>query len=294
MSTIALVQMADEQPTSYLPNGKTRTVEGAVPHLSQVRTVGSIGRGPRWRLSRGTAADLVGLQYALADLGVEPIRITDAWRPQDQQAELRRRFDLWKAAGEPVPNGPGWIAGMRNDYAAKPGESNHGWGGAMDIDVRALQMPDVPRGSNGALDAFWELAAQYGFTPIIAEPRVSQSESWHFDHLGPLRKVRELFLEVAQSDRSYRGQHAAQTALAGCALAGTLPKTSSMDPTVAYIQARLTLAGHFCGRIDGQMGPKTRGTLAALGIQSTSKTKPEALLPPLSELGLADELLEAA
>lgn len=288
--------LPDETPTSYLPGGRTRLHDQQVPHLSMVRTVGQLGAGHNFKLTRGSVWDLRALQVALVALGVEPVRITEAFRDYRVQAQVRQAYELWVAAGRPEPHKPGWVSGMKTAYAARPGRSNHGWGGAIDIDVGALQMPGVKRGSDAALDLFWDLALQHGFTPIIGQPDVDMSECWHFDHLGPLVKVRNLFREVAKTQSAYRGQESGQVAAAGCALAGTRPPTEKGSPTVAYIQARLSLAGHFCGFIDGIWGPKTRAVLKALNIggELTDKTKPEAVLPELYASGLAAEDLVAA
>lgn len=287
MNHIPLVALPADTPTSYLPGGGTRLVGGAVPHLSMVRTVGQIGGGNAWRLTPASAAALAAVQAELVGLGCEPTRLTEAFRDPATQANARASYDAWVRAGRPEPGRVGWVAGMKTAYVTRAGESNHGWGAATDIDVGALQMPKVARGSDAALSLWWEIAAPHGWTPIIARPDVHQSECWHFDHLGPLRAVLELYQDAGRNSTTYRGIEHAQTSRCGAALAGTLPQLLVPDLTAAHIQARLNLAGHFCGLIDGQLGAMSRSALKSVGITATSKTKSEALLVELDAAGIA-------
>lgn len=272
------VDLPASTPTAYLRGGGTRTPERAVPPLVLCMTVGQIRpttAGP-WRMSPCAAAAFVALQADLAQLGVEPIRVTDVYRDQRAQADARRAYEAWVAAGRPSTPGPG----MKTAFVAKPNESNHGWGGSIDIDVEALQMPGVPRGSSRALAAFWRVAADNGFTPIIADPNPWQSECWHFDHLGPLRSVRNL----AQTHGSVGYAYAARV---GCALQGTLVSTAEIrDTALATVQALLALGGIWPGPIDGIMGPSTRAGLAMAGVQVARGVPPMTLYSELIKAGV--------
>lgn len=290
---IALVPLPPEQPTSYMSGGRTRHADGSVPHISMVRTVGQLGGGTPWRLSAGSAKDWNALVAKVVELDGEPPRLTEAERDARVQAVARQGYELWDRAGRPSPGTARWSVGMKAAYVAKPGESGHGWGGAVDIDVGALVMPGCARGSNQALAAFWIVAAQFGWRPIITKPSVGQSECWHFDHFGPLRAVYNLFKEHS-ADPKYLGVSYGQTARAGAALAGTLPASVVADVNVAYLQARLSLGGIFVGLIDGVLGPKTREGLKAAGVSVPTKPRPTALLPELDATGLAADLIAAA
>jgi D-alanyl-D-alanine carboxypeptidase len=288
---LELVPLEAHFPTDY-PMTPGRSSPGVL-HIAACRPIGA--KDKRWRLTRANAQRFTRLQDALTARSVEHVRLREAWRDQMIQASYRAGFELWVAAGEPLPHDGRWDRRMRTAYAARPGESYHGCGCAIDIGVRALQMPGVDRGSNAALELFWELAAEYGWSPIIEQPSVNISECWHFESLGPLLAVRTLFQEIGRADARYRGIANGQTARVGNALAGTLVEAAipGGSVTTAYIQARVTLAGHFCGKIDGIMGPRTLAVLRALNIGSpNAKTKPESLLPELyaSQIG-RDQLL---
>lgn len=280
MNQIELVALPDDQLTAYIAGGRTRHNDLSVPHFSQVLTVARAGRGPSWRLAKGAAAALAALQLDLEAQGAEAVRLSDAFRqPDGQQAVARAGYEAWLAAGLPKPSDTlRWRADMKTAYVARPGESNHGWGGSKDIDVGALVFPGVRRGSDEALDEYWTVARRHGWTPIIAEPDVTMAECWHFDHLGPLADVRKLYL-----DAGYR-RPAAYVARVGCALAGTLPSTVATRDS-AYVQARLLIAGHFAGVVDGQVGPKTREAMKAAGLAVTAKTSVPQMVVLLNEAG---------
>jgi len=86
-------------------------------------------------------------QAARAD-GVN-LQITDAYRSYEQQVDVARRKGLYSQGG----------------LAAYPGTSNHGWGTAVDLNVR---------GNPGAFEWLKQNASQYGFTNIPREP-------WHWE-----------------------------------------------------------------------------------------------------------------
>lgn len=86
-------------------------------------------------------------QAARAD-GVN-LQITDAYRSYEQQVDVARRKGLYSQGG----------------LAAYPGTSNHGWGTAVDLNVR---------GNPGAFEWLKQNAGQYGFTNIPREP-------WHWE-----------------------------------------------------------------------------------------------------------------
>ena len=267
-NTVQFKNLAPDQPTSYLRKGGTRLPNNTIAPLSDLLVVGDAQPG-RWRLAQGAAAAWQDAQDAWVANGGEPVRVTDAFRDSVLQAAARAKYDAWVGAGKPTPGGRGWTSNMSTAYAAKPGQSNHAWGGAVDIDVGALYHPSYGRGTNAVLEAWWKIAGASGWTPIIAEPRVSQSEAWHFDHLGPLDRMRTAYR--AAGPDSYT-----QVARAGAALAGMLPM-SRTESDWAYVQARLAIGAksdkEIPGEIDGMLGPKTRRALAAVGVPEGTTTR---------------------
>lgn len=262
MRQIVLHRLSPNTLTSYVRGGggATRT-QGRVPSIPQLLTVAG-APAHSFRASPQTVAALDRLNAAMLAAGMEPCRITETYRSPEVQQKARNGYDAWLEAGRPDPHSPGWRAGMKMAYVARPGASNHGWGGAIDIDVGALSAPGVTRGSNAALEHFWALAKAEGFSPVLSEPLASASEAWHFDRLGPLRAVRSMYDAEASTHPRYRGGYG-HTARVGCALAGSLPDQSD----AMFIQARLLIAGHWCGLVDGQIGPMTRAALAAAGVE---------------------------
>ncbi len=101
------------------------------------------------RLYAPAAAAWDGLVAAAASEGLE-LRITDSYRTYDQQVDLAARKGLYSQGG----------------LAAKPGTSNHGWGLAVDADVRDPSMLEWLR-VNGP---------RFGF--VEAVPR----EPWHWEY----------------------------------------------------------------------------------------------------------------
>lgn len=253
---IILAKLPPGTVTAYIAGGRTRTTSGQVPHVTECITV-ERAHSPGWQLAPVAAADFALLVQDIIESGGEPPRLTDGFRPAAIQGPAREGFERWVAAGRPSPGSPQFHRSMKTAFVAPLDESNHQWGGSVDIDVGALYWPDLERGSNAALARFWTFAARRGWVPIISNPVVLQSESWHFDHLGSLKVVRDAF-------RKHKAHDAyAQTARAGCALAGTLLEHRRAQEK--YLQARLQIAGHWCGAIDGLIGPATIAALKSAG-----------------------------
>jgi hypothetical protein len=255
---VVLVPLAPGTVTAYIGGGRVRTSANQIPHLSDCVTVDR-ARGPGWMLAPSAASDYAALQADLIDSGAEPSRLTDANRPPSIQGPARQKFVRWVAAGRPRPGSSGYHeATMKTAFVAPLDESNHQWGGAVDIDVEALYWPDLERGSDEALGRFWEFAKKRGFTPIIANPHVGQSECWHFDHWGPLKGILAMFTKRKRTD-GYK-----MAARAGCALAGSLDPNNHRSMEM-YVQARLLIAGFWCGPVDGVLGLTTQGALKEAG-----------------------------
>lgn len=290
MSTIKLVDLAKVGPkllTAYNRLGQRRVAGGAVVRLSDLVAVGaSTMRG--WQLSAGNAASLVRLDAEVRATGGAPLRLTSVFRDQAQQAKLHDAYQLWLQAGRPKPNAPGWKPTMRVDAASPPGRSNHGWGGAVDFDVATLEWPGTGVGTNEALARFWGLARGEGWTPIISEPWIGQSESWHFDRFPS-------WMRDARSVMTGDGVSAPYGPVAelGCILAGTLPNTTARLPE-KYVQARLYAGGVNPGKVDGVIGPKTLAAVKeATDVDVERGTATPAILTLLNEHRVGFDALAA-
>lgn len=278
ITLVALATVAPDTRSSYMQGGQTR-VDGRPPRREETRLL----RDMKFKAARGMAGDLAKLDAAMVARRGD-LRITETYRDPAVQHAERVKWDAWVAAGKPQPGTSRFNSRtMRTTYVARPGASNHGWGGAFDLDIAALTLDGLRPGSNEALAAFWPLAREHGFTPVIAHPLASQSEAWHFDHLGPFEAVRQLAIEAKH------GNPYGLTAEVGNILAGGHPGTNS---GWRYVQARLLAHGAWCGSPDGDPGKMTRGAIASLGLTFTSDVT--AMQAALIEAGIGQEAIDAA
>jgi hypothetical protein len=142
---------------------------------------------------------------------------------------------------------------MKSAFVALPGRSNHNGGRAIDVDLASLRLPNVA--PDRQLDTFWRLAKLAGWEPIISHPDERASEAWHFDWWGDLSGVRARL--------GYE-----QAAWCGALLVGH-GGTGTSFATIT--QALLQRSGYNIGKVDGVLGPLSRGALAtALSMSPTS------------------------
>lgn len=292
MNLIQLVPIPGHLATSYGKSGKTRDGTGRPWPYSRLITVEAASkRDPEpWMVTPATARGLEALDTDMRLRGSAGLRITDARRLWTRQATERAMYDAWVAAGQPDRGSRGWKDGtMRNVFVKPAGGSHHQWGAALDFDVFALDFPDVA--PDDQLAVLWDLAEPYGFKPIIAHPEREQSESWHFDHLGPLEDVYDLFREARRQNAKY-GDAYGLTALTGCILTGQYQGGAKLH---RLVQARLLLHGQFIGKPDGDIGKMTRAGLDAVGIGGVNSTTSMSLvLARLDELGIGNAQMAAA
>lgn len=269
---INLDRYPDHLSTTKSRTGATRGPGGRLLRDHEVTTVGQHPPGT-YQGSAATVAAYDALNAAWVKDGGNPLRLTSALR--DQQGEQARLWAAYRRGDGPPAN--------------RPNQSHHGWGGAVDVAVAALRHQDLfpvdARWDDDALDdcleRLWALMSPHGFTPIVSEPFVAQAESWHFDHLGPLRYVRSRYLEEGAS-RSY-----AKTAAVGCALAYTI---ANVDARAAHLQARLALWAArdaerpWVGTIDGKIGRKSKAALKAAGFhEGKGAVKPGEVIKAMDE-----------
>lgn len=275
-----LVQISSDLLTDYDANKRTRNLDGSLIDEAKLQHC-----GPGWQASPAMADALVKLDAAMVAAGGRRLRIGSPYRSPDQQAQLRAKYDAWVAAGKPVPGTQKYIPSvMQTAFACKPGESNHGWGGAVDIDQHALEFPGFARGTDAALNMFWPIAAECGFTPIIAYPHIDQSEAWHFDHFGAMKAVRDL-----ANAHGYGGYTVA--ASVGNTIFGYVPLSGKANERT--LQARLLLGGTWCGPVDGDLGKMTLAALKAIGAPTKGTNLAVQALAYLDEQGYAFDQLAA-
>lgn len=285
-STVTLVPVPPDLRTSYGPGVKPRDASGRVWAYGKLLTAGvmAVKNPAAWRCTPGTARALLALDADMKARGSAGLRLTEVCRPWRVQAAERSKLEHWWAAGKPKPGARGWNeATMRTTFVTRAGEGNHNWGAAIDIDVEGLDFPGVA--PDRQLAVFWELAAEHGFRPIIAHPNGAQAEAWHFDHVGPLQNVYDMVKEYGAG----KLDPYAETARAGCVLTGVFEGDRKME---RLVQARLLLAGHWCGPCDGLIGPTTMAALKELGLSGPRSSAPAYWLGKLDELGVDFELLE--
>jgi len=278
-NTIDLVPLGEDLITSYGPGGRTFDTSGKPWPYSRLLPVRRAGGGNVWRASMGTAHAIDRLVRLMALEGAKVLALTEVWRDQVRvQAPARDAYMRWVNAGRPAPRTPGWHPSMKAAYVAPAGQSNHGWGGAIDIGLQYLRFDKGGKTlvGNEALALFWELAEQCGFTPIVRYPKVNQSEAWHFDHWGPL------------SELAHRNGYGYAAAV-GCLLAGQSPGSRPMQ---RYLQARLAFSGADCGALDGIIGSRTLSAYKAVtGTTASAATPLNDLIAALDECGAGVEAI---
>lgn len=275
MNTVPIVDCPPTLRTSYGPRGKTRDEAGRVWPYDKLVTAEAMGKNNRaaWSCTPGTAAGLTLLDELMREKGSKGLRLTELKRSYTLQKAERVKFENWMSMGRPTPGTKGYSAStMRSTRVSKAGDSNHNWGGAVDLDVYALDLPGVT--GDAALSLLWDLGRQAGFKPILDNPRLGQAECWHFDHLGTLAVVRDLFLQHRSERPEYR-EVAAITAQVGCILTGDFVGDRKLE---RLVQARLLLAGYWVGLPDGIIGQKTRAALEVCGIAGVTGATPAPVI----------------
>lgn len=279
LELVSLALFAPDALSSYGPNG-TRTSGGKLYRRTELRPLKAF---QQWKATRATAEAIVALDRVCLEEGLD-LRITEAFRSPRTQAEERTKYDAWVRAGRPSP-GTGRFsnATMRTAYVARPGRSNHGWGGAIDIDIEAM-CPDTPTESrNARLARFWGVAAKFGFTPILAHPFASHSEAWHFDRFGALSRVRDMYA----ADSRYAADAYGHTAEVGALLALTHQDGESDRGRMRQVQAWLAFGGFCPGPPDGLWGKQTAAACKAAGIAVDGESPdPLQLLAQIKQAGI--------
>jgi len=162
--------------------------------------------------------------------------------------------DLFRTFGQQKVARELYEKGIKKAFVAKPGESFHTSGHAIDISIEQLTFPNIPYEKQ--LEEFWKLCKPLGFRPIISKPDMSKSERWHFDF--PCRTWSKAYDSLPY-----------EVAAKACCL-----DTGNWDPNEdkekiknMFIQSQLIRLGYYeIGNIDGIIGKKTTAVLKMLNL----------------------------
>jgi hypothetical protein len=181
---------------------------------------------------------ILGIRAELAKQGGEFI-LSDLFRSYDMQFQSHKDYVMKK----------------KKAFSPPPGGSFHEAGRGFDMDLAAMKI---------TLKKFWDLAAPFGFLPIIAQPKSGVSESWHFDNRGSHKMVYDYYTAGKANNMP------AYTAAAASAIVsiGVNVDQFGTKQKEAFIQSALIRLGQNIGGIDGDVGPKSKSALSALGINS--------------------------
>lgn len=206
------------------------------------------------------AAGITKIARRCAELGID-FQVSSAFRSYEDQLAFYTRYQTWKAAGKPARDSSAFDARtMQVEAAGPPGVGTHQSGRAFDMRLSKLYA------SGSDLDAFWDLADDYGFLPFYAiqRPDRNASEAWHFDFYGDFSGVFQ----------RYGYSHFLRAVTADVGLIGPKYGDARKRWTLG-IQAQLARAGGDLGTygIDGAYGRTTEGLLRDAGIDPKAPTQ---------------------
>jgi hypothetical protein len=163
--------------------------------------------------------------------------------------------DLFRSYDMQFQSHKDYVMKKKKAFSPPPGGSFHEAGRAFDMDLAAMKV---------TLKKFWEIAAPFSFFPIIATPKAGVSESWHFDNRGSHKMVYDYYAS------GKAGNMPAYTAAAASAIVsiGVHVDQFGNNQKPAFIQSALIRLGQNIGNLDGDIGPRSKSALSALGINS--------------------------
>jgi hypothetical protein len=161
--------------------------------------------------------------------------------------------DLFRSYDMQAQSHQDYIAKRKKAFSPPPGGSLHEAGRAFDLDLSALKIP---------LADFWKIAAKYGVSPIISQPKASESEAWHFDCKGSHQVVYQYYADKLGTN--FKPYTAA--AASGILAIGVKVDAFGANQKQAAIQAGLIRLGKIIGNMDGQIGGKTHKALNELKV----------------------------
>jgi hypothetical protein len=173
-----------------------------------------------------------------------------------------------------------YTSGKKKAFSPAPGGSMHEAGRAFDVDLKSLRM---------SLAAFWVIARRWGAVPIIAEPDGKASEAWHFDCRGSHQLVYDYY--KAGKGVNF-GKPAEAMAASAIIAVGQAHDRFKGKEDAAYLQSGLIRLGAEIGNIDGDIGPKTLGVLAKLGVTGATRAEQLQGIDALLQAKFPDEFFD--
>lgn len=152
-----------------------------------------------------------------------------------------------------------YVSGRKKAYSPPAGASLHEAGRAFDLDLSQIKV---------TLADCWALGKPAGLVPIIDTPNAKLSESWHFECRGSHQRVYDYY--KAGKGTNFPKPYTAMAASAIVSAGIQVDKFGS-GQVDAYIQSCAIRLGATIGNLDGQVGPKTRDGLKAIGITAPDK-----------------------
>jgi zinc D-Ala-D-Ala carboxypeptidase len=166
--------------------------------------------------------------------------------------------DLYRTYEMQLQSHMDWVSKKKKAFSPAPGGSLHEAGRAFDLDLSNLNMK---------LLRFWDLAKAQGVLPIIAQPTPGVSESWHFDCRGSHDIVYQYYKNG--NGTNFASPYAAMAASA-ILTTGVQVDKFAQNQLAAAIQSALIRLGQDIGDMDGDIGPRTRHGLTAVGVAFSS------------------------
>ena len=234
------------------------------PNIQSIYKARSGGLAPLAGLKAGRMVpDAAEALWLLHEACEGRLGISDCLRSVDKQAQTRKKYERWLAAGKPT--GAAFNSKtMKAAFVARPGRSFHCGGRAIDVDHMAAAPEEVPRSLK--LDWLWEQAIPLGWRPVIRAAKEGAKEAWHFDYMG-------------EWSDTYDRIGYEQTAICTVLDLG-IGKGVFSRPWERWVQAQLHRLGQDVGDVDGYLGKRSLAGLAALNLD---KLEPEAMTAGLLE-----------
>jgi hypothetical protein len=185
-----------------------------------------------------TKAALIALAQDVSDAG-GVMRLSDLFRTYDMQLQAHLDYETKK----------------KKAFSPPPGGSMHEAGRAFDVDLLALKIP---------LADFWKLAKKRGVVPIISNADKNASEAWHFECRGSHALV---YADYA-ARKKVNFKPAQAMAVSGILAIGQPVDGLRGKEIASRVQSALIRLGEKVGNIDGEIGPKTRGALKKMKLDS--------------------------
>ncbi len=161
--------------------------------------------------------------------------------------------DLFRSYDMQMQSHLDFVSGKKRAFSPPPGGSFHEAARAFDLDLDAMKIP---------LSDFWVIAAKYGVTPVIKQPKPNVSEAWHFDCRGSHQIVYEYY----ESGKGTNFKPYPAAAAIAILSIGVHVDAFGENQQQAALQSCLIRLDKDIGNIDGRIGRKTQTALEELGI----------------------------